>query len=70
MFVSRQIKFLEDNSHPPIPKIPPLSENPKRGTLILFAELTEEEERNNVVATGGKKKVLGGCATIAGWGHK
>ena len=70
VFVSRQIKFLEDNSHPPPPKIPPFSENPKRGTLILFAELTEEEERNNVVATGGKKKVLGGCATIAGWGHK
>ena len=36
----------------------------------MFAELTEEEERNNVVATGGEKKVLGGCATIAGWGHK
>ena len=38
--------------------------------LILFAELTKEEERKGVVATGGEKKVLGGCATIAGWGHK
>ena len=30
----------------------------------------EEVKKGKEVATGGGRKVLGGCATIAGWGHK
>jgi len=30
----------------------------------------DKDKKGKEVATGGGRKVLGGCATIAGWGHK
>jgi len=51
--------------------------NPKKGASkpscpdsSLDRQPTEEEKKKGLVPGGATKKMLGGCATVGGWGHR